>query len=348
MGENGSHLNTIEVSDATWDGKRVFFLSEEGNLLLSTDLNCNSIKILAQVPCVQPNIRSTDSIIYKNGKLYLAPFDSEFILVYDIENNAWTKLDSGIKGRYFVSLDSVFDNRIFFIGITVPHICCLDEKSGIIIHIDEPYKELIGLHKGERYLNRSCVRRENKMILLSAVDNSVLSVDTDTFMTKRMKTGKGENIFNGLDYRGDELWLLCRDRSVLLCVDENGINREVALPKTDERGISRGPFVIYDRVYVSFSTCSNVCYVDNRYKVVSSNEKWSNLFKLDYQHFVIYKSKGEIEIHCGEKKEMGTLSVAAKQINEISRSYDYTIEGMVNESFYFDLKEFLIGLSMQR
>lgn len=267
----------ISANDIAAVGNDYYFFCLNYNGLYCLHMLNRQLEFLGSVPCEDFRKKYLyGSIIEVDGKLYMPPMNGEEIAVYDIKQRKFEKIALRYKldDKRSKFLGVLYSNRkIFFIPCRYHYLVVLNIDSGQIAYLDE-WNHM--LHIPDKYdeplIRNGFFIKDDILYMASMVDNTLITISTENFETKKIKIGSDSIGFQNMcfDKKENCIWFLKKNKPIVVRWDLESFQTrsyEVVHESYKQKGVY--PFIglVYDksRIYL-------IAYQSNISVMMNKNE----------------------------------------------------------------------------
>lgn len=118
----------------TSNGEKAWYVAEMLSLVMEVNLATNSFKCLFEIPGDTP-ICTYRTVYYHKNKLYVIPYNSQILYIYDLDNNSIDQVNIG-NGSNSYATGCISRNEYLYIFGATARICKYNTNTGIIKSID--------------------------------------------------------------------------------------------------------------------------------------------------------------------------------------------------------------------
>ncbi len=217
------------------NGKRWFFLNEFNALCCMNEYNEIALKGIAPGEN-DSSIYLFADIKYFDNKLFLIPRGASALIVYDIEQNTFSrheiKIPSAVNNNPYIdylkfSIGVIYEEKLYMIPRTYPAIVVFDMKTETLEY-ETSWIEMINdyIFEGEAFFWADYSISNDELVLACANSDCVVrrSFVTNKYSIQYVPNDK--NGFSGIEVVDNQMYLCSRKDGHIINIDENGhINR---------------------------------------------------------------------------------------------------------------------------
>ena len=353
----------------TSNGKKIWYLIYTTGLLIEVDVETGREKYLGEIPGSENKKYAFRSFLYHEGKLYFAPYTTNKIVVYDIDNNSFTNylLPEKYTSKYgemeFIGI-CVVKNSLFLFG-KKSVICSFDINSKNIQCVEI---EAEGMKDGENALfwDCHCIIDNHLMIFLHGLSGFCdLDVDSMNYKFEIIGNELKEIIYKSVSYDGDYFWLSVQENTNYAKLirwkrDNNSIKEFCLSEITNEvkKDVSFSLFIKNDTIFIIpiNSRFSAIFNIKNGEIVKLDDFPLPNIDQISWPWCCSYTSVHEkenklymINMHLNKVVVVDMLRRSVEIIDILicedvvnaAVIKNFSLYGIINETDYYDLNRFI-------
>lgn len=201
------------------ENEMIWFVALNINAVFRLDVNKQCVFFVTLIPVKNYNDRFFGNIIKRGNKLFLVPFSCDEILVYDINEADFTRIDCKLKGGLKFGGWLCDEASIYLIGRENPLIAKYDIQSNDLRYIDQFKNEEVCAKTTKAGIwsrGTACICEDS--ILIPNYNNSCIldyRLNADTYVFRDM--GMEKSGFGDIVRVNDICWLIPVSGECVVC-----------------------------------------------------------------------------------------------------------------------------------
>lgn len=203
-------LKSVSFIDAYFEDNNMWFASSGIDALCKMDLDTGKISIVKEFSdkIFGTNMPQYCDVKKIDNKIYILPFLSEYICIYDLDTDQLKKIN--IPDAEFVNFDRMihYKEYLFMKPKNYNAIIQYNINNGELIYHKKCIEEFYKISGDKPMFLWGVYVRDNLLLMASAINNKILEFNMDTGKSKVHTVGiEGMTYFN-MEYDGNDYWLV--------------------------------------------------------------------------------------------------------------------------------------------
>lgn len=318
----------------------MFFFAKNCNIFFSLNICNGQIRLLDSVK--EEHIseeRLFSKILQWNKNLIFIPMNAKKIWILDKETFIW----KSIRLEEYEEYNSKFyqgyikNEYLYMIGCSVPAIVKVNLNTYEYKSILFPLRE-----KREYYFRSDYIEVDNKLLLASYFDNSIMYFDLVDETIEFKEIGHENNMYSGICYDGQNYWLSPRYNTAIIKWDgyDNTIEYNY-IAENKKKCAYNGIF--YYKKNVCLLARMGSTYIINSIDGSYIEKNCNYIFaKKINGNLVVLDSNGELTVESGNQTKKYELNYDLEAIKQfLKENNNYVNSKILKETNVFDLEMYL-------
>lgn len=211
-------LKSVSFIDGYFEENNMWFVSSGIDALCKMNLDTGKINIVKEI---SDKVFSADMPQYCDvkkidNKIYLLPFLSEDICIYDLEEDRLKKIT--IPNSEIVNFDRMihYKDSLFMKPKNYSAIIQYNINNGELIYHKKCIEEFYKISGDKPMFLWGVSVRDNLLLIASAINNKVLEFNMDTGKSKVYTVGKEGMTYFAMVYDGNDYWLAPEEGNTII------------------------------------------------------------------------------------------------------------------------------------
>ena len=224
--------DALSIADMVRYHDKLFILTRDTCSLFEYDLTAKKMKWCGLIKRQREQVFICMAVC--EGKVYIAPYEADYISVYDIETETFDTISlkqlSGKRKNKYYHWGFSYGKKVFFLGTLQSTMLSVDVQDGTVYEVTdwmEEWKQMTGEETAVRTHTDKCVVEDCFWVALDG-SNVLLQYNMTTGEYRFWPVGDSQFQYVTVNYDGRYFWLSGDRKAIVRWEKETGEVREIA------------------------------------------------------------------------------------------------------------------------